>query len=315
MHLSPRLALLLTLPPLMWAGNAVVGRLMVGHTPPLLLNLMRWIGALVLLLPLGWHAFGTSARRAEVRERWPHLALLGLLGVGVYNAMQYMALRTSTPLNVTLIAASSPLWMMLAGAALFRVRPSLRDLVASALSLAGVVVVLTRGAPRSLMQLQLVPGDLLILVAIGCWSVYSWLLVRPPPSMRSDARPKWSWAEFLLVQVVFGVGWATAAAAAESAMLADSDEGVRWGWPLALALVYLAIGPSLIAYRAWGVGVARAGPAMAALFSNLTPLFAALISAAVLGTWPEPYHLLAFALIVAGIMASALRPAAGARSS
>jgi len=281
---------------------------MVGHAPPLLLNGMRWLGAFLLLLPLGWHALSTPERRAEVAARWPHLALLGLLGVGMYNAMQYMALRTSTPLNVTLIAASAPLWMMLTGALLYRVRPGPRDLLAALLSLAGVVVVLTRGQPLAIGQLQLVPGDLLILVAIGCWSIYSWLLARPPQSMRGEARPKWDWAEFLLVQVVFGLGWAAAAAAGEAAIA--EYEPVRWGWPLALALVYLAIGPSLIAYRAWGVGVARAGPAMAALFSNLTPLFAALISGLVLGSWPEAYHLLAFGLIVAGIACSAWKPAA-----
>jgi drug/metabolite transporter (DMT)-like permease len=307
MHLTPRLALLLTLPPLMWAGNAVIGRLMVGYAPPVLLNLIRWIGALLLLLPLGWRAFGTPDRRAQVRERWPHLAILGLLGVGMYNAMQYMALHTSTPLNVTLIAASMPLWMMLTGLLLFHARPGRRDLAAAALSLAGVVTVLTRGHPLALAQIRFVPGDLLILVAIFCWSIYSWLLAKPPASMRGEARPQWNWAEFLLVQVVFGIAWAAGGAMVESALLADSEEGVRWGWPLALALLYLAICPSLVAYYAWGKGVAKAGPAMAALFSNLTPLLTALISGAVLGTWPQPYHLLAFALIVTGIMCSALR--------
>jgi len=310
MQLTPRIAFLLTLPPLMWAGNAVIGRLMVGYAPPVLLNLIRWVGALLLLLPLGWRAFGTPERRAEVRARWPHLAMLGLLGVGMYNAMQYMALRTSTPLNVTLIAASMPLWMMLTGLLLFHARPGPRDLLAAALSLAGVVTVLTRGHPLALSQIQLVPGDLLILVAIACWSIYSWLLAKPPPSMRGDARPRWSWAEFLLVQVVFGIAWAAAGAVVESAVLADAEEGVRWGWPLALALLYLATCPSLVAYYAWGTGVASAGPSMAALFSNLTPLLTALLSGAVLGSWPEPYHLLAFALIVTGIMCSALRPAA-----
>jgi drug/metabolite transporter (DMT)-like permease len=307
MSISPRLAFLLTLPPLMWAGNAVIGRLMVGHAPPVLLNLIRWCGALLLLLPLGWRAFATAERRAEVRVRWPHLALLGLLGVGMYNALQYMALRTSTPLNVTLIAASMPLWMLLTGLALFRVRPGPRDLLAALLSLAGVVTVLTRGHPLALQQIELVPGDLLILVAIACWSGYSWLLAKPPPSMRSPQRPQWNWAEFLLVQMVFGIAWAGVGAAIEGTVLARGDESVRWGWPLALALVYLATCPSLIAYYAWGTGVARAGPAMAALFSNLTPLLTALISGAVLGSWPEPYHLVAFALIVTGIMTSALR--------
>ncbi|HSC00173.1 MAG TPA: DMT family transporter [Burkholderiaceae bacterium] len=307
MQLTPRLAFLLTLPPLMWAGNAVIGRLMVGHAPPVLLNLTRWVGALLLLLPFAWHAFGTPERRAQVWARWPHLALLGLLGVGLYNALQYMALRTSSPLNVTLIAASMPLWMMLNGMLFFRARPGRRDLLAAALSLAGVVAVLTRGHLLEVAQIRLVPGDLLILVAIFCWSIYSWLLAKPPASMRGDARPRWNWAEFLFVQVVFGIAWAAAGAAVESALLADDQEYVRWGWPLALALVYLATCPSIIAYYAWGTGVARAGPAMAALFSNLTPLLTALISGAVLGTWPQPYHLAAFALIVTGIMTSALR--------
>jgi len=313
MHLTPRLAFLLTLPPLMWAGNAVIGRLMVGTAPPVLLNLIRWIGALLILLPLGWGAFGTRERRAQVRERWPHLALLGLLGVGMYNALQYMALRTSSPLNVTLIAASMPLWMMLNGLLFFHARPGPRDLLAGALSLAGVVTVLTRGHPLELAQIHLVPGDLLILVAIFCWSIYSWLLAKPPPPMRGAARPQWDWAEFLLVQVMFGIAWAAAGAAVEAAVLADSEEQIRWGWPLALALVYLAICPSLVAYYAWGIGVAQAGPAMAALFSNLTPLLTAVLSGAVLGTWPRPYHLVAFALIVTGIMTSALRRSAAPR--
>jgi drug/metabolite transporter (DMT)-like permease len=318
MHLSARMALLLTLPPLMWAGNAVIGRVMANHSPPMLLNFMRWSGALLLLLPLGWHAFGTRQRRAEVWQRWPHLAMLGLLGVGMYNAMQYMALRTSTPLNVTLIAASQPLWMMLVGALFYRARPGPRDLLAAALSLVGVVIVLTRGHPLALLQVQLVPGDLLLLVAVACWALYSWMLARPPQSMRGEARPAWDWSQFLLVQVVFGLAWAGTAAGAEALLLGD-DAVPRWGWPLALALLYIAVGPSIVAYWAWGLGVARAGPAMAALFSNLTPLFTALISGATLALWPEPYHLAAFALIVAGILCSAWRSSAtradGARTA
>ncbi len=58
MRLTLRMSLLLMLAPLMWAGNAVIGRLMVGQVPPLTLNFMRWSMTALLLLPLGWRCCG-----------------------------------------------------------------------------------------------------------------------------------------------------------------------------------------------------------------------------------------------------------------
>jgi drug/metabolite transporter (DMT)-like permease len=76
---------------------------------------------------------------------------------------------------------------------------------------------------------------------------------------------------------------------------------------VAALLLYVAIGPSVIAYRCWGIGVSTVGPAVAAFFANLTPLFAALLSAAVLGEPPRAYHALSFAFIVGGIVVSSRR--------
>ena len=98
-----------------------------------------------------------------------------------------------------------------------------------------------------------------------------------------------------------------------SKLAADSISAAEIGffrW-LVAAVLYVAIGPSLVAYRLWGLGVAQAGPALAAFFGNLTPLFAALLSAALLGEWPQPFHGLAFGLIGAGIWVSS-RPARSA---
>ncbi|WP_353094325.1 DMT family transporter [Methylibium sp.] len=310
--LTPRIALLMTLPPLMWAGNAVVGRLAVGSVPPLTLNLLRWVLALLLLLPLAWRMFRAPR---ELAVRWPHLLLLGTLGVGSYNALQYLALQTSTPINVTLIAASMPVWMLAIGALLHGVHPQRRQLVGAALSLTGVTLVIARGDPAALVRVQFVAGDLYILVAIVAWAFYSWMLARPPAHLRGAGQPllrdggeaprPWNWSEALAVQVVFGLVSAAAAAAGEQAL---GSPPIRWnGWVVA-ALFYVAIGPSLIAYRCWGLGVAVAGPAAAAFFGNLTPLFAALLSAALLGELPQWYHGVAFALIVAGIAVSSRRP-------
>jgi drug/metabolite transporter (DMT)-like permease len=307
--LTVRIALLLTVPPLMWAGNALTGRLLAGTVAPLSLNALRWLTALVILLPLGWAALATPARRAQIVARWKPLALLGGLGVGAYNALQYLALQTSTPINVTLIASSVPVWMMLIGLVFYRERPLPAQWLGALLSTAGVLVVLTHGEWRALAGLKLVAGDLWILLAALSWAFYSWQLARPPAALAGAQRPAWSWAEALLVQVIFGLVWAGAAAALELAAGVRPTAAVApvGGIAVALAVLFLGVGPSVIAYRCWGVGVAAVGPALAGFFSNLTPLFAALFSALLLGDPPQPYHALAFAGIVGGIWLSSRR--------
>jgi len=312
-RLSLRTALLLTAPPLMWSGNAVVGRLMVGQVPPLTLNALRWLLVLVLLWPLAWRALAGATARRDLRDRWPHLLLLGTVGVGVYNALQYLALVSSTPINVTLIASSMPVWMLAVGHLAYGVRAQRRQLAGAGLSLAGVLLVVARGDPAALARVQFVAGDLYVIVAAISWSIYSWMLARPPAHMQGDAAPqvqgdhglrRWDWSELLLVQVLFGLIAAGSAAGVEQALGA---EPIRWSWGVGAALLFVAIGPSLLAYRCWGLGVAAAGPTAAAFFSNLTPVFAALLSAALLGEAPQWFHAVGFALIVAGIVVSSLR--------
>ncbi len=299
--LSARIALLMTLPPLLWAGNAVVGRALVGSVPPLALNAMRWWLALALLLPLGWRVL---RQWPQVRARFGHLALLSLLGVGSYNALQYLAVQTSSPINTTLIASSSPVFTLGLGWFVWGVRPRRAELIGAACSLAGVLLVIGRGSLETLLSIRFVPGDPYMLFATLLWCAYSWMLARPPASMRGDQRPAWNWAEFLLVQIAFGGLWATAMAGAEQAL---GPPSIVWSPGVVLALLYVAVGPSLIAYRCWGIGVAAAGPSVAAFFSNLTPLFAALFSAVLLGDPPRAHHVLAFAGIVGGIWLSSRR--------
>ena len=129
------------------------------------------------------------------------------------------------------------------------------------------------------------------------WAFYSWMLAKPtePPAIRND------WAAFLMAQLATGVVWSGLFTAGEWAL---TDAHIVWGWPLAAALAYIVLGPALLAYRCWGLGIERAGPNVAGFFSNLSPLFAALLSAAFLGEPPQPFHALAFVLIVGGIVVS-----------
>ena len=295
--LTPGTVVLLVIPPLLWAGNAVVGRLVHGLIPPITLNFLRWVLAFAILLPL---AHGVLRRDSPLWTHWRRYALLGLLGIGLYNALQYMALQTSTPINVTLVGSSMPVWMLAVGALFFGAAVTRRQVMGALLSVCGVLLVLSRGEWSQLLAFRLVPGDVFMLLATVSWAFYSWLLSRTtgPAGIRND------WAAFLMAQMVFGLAWSGSFAGAE---WATGRTHIAWGWPLAAALAFIAVGPAVLAYRCWGVGVQRAGPAVAGFFSNLTPLFAAVLSALVLGDVPQAYHALAFGLIVAGIVVSSRR--------
>lgn len=297
--LDLRTAVLLVVPPLLWAGNAVTGRLVAGLVPPITLNLLRWLIAFVLLLPFAAWVLRSGS---PLWTHWKRFTVLGLLGVGCYNALQYLALETSTPINVTLVASSVPVWMLLIGWMFFGQPVSGRQLAGAAMSMAGVLVVLSRGEWQQLAQVRLVVGDIYVLVATLAWAFYSWLLTRPaePAALRAD------WAAFLMAQIVPGLAWSGLFAAGEWVFVPGA--AIHWSWGLAAALAYVAVGPAIIAYRCWGIGVQRAGPAAAGFFSNLTPLFAAAMSAAMLGEAPGLYHAAAFALIVGGIVVSSRRP-------
>lgn len=301
-RLTPTLALLMTLPPLLWAGNAVVGRLAADLISPLLLNVLRWAGAGLLLAPLGWRLFADPGSRQRIRAHWKHLAWLGLLGVGAFNALQYTGLRTTTPLNATLILASGPVWSLAIGAWVYGVSVRRVDIIGALLSLSGVLLVISGGSLARLARLQLAPGDVLLLIATIGWSFYTWMLARPPATLRPPGAREWTWAEFLFLQIVIGFGWALAAAAIQWTVLPTTWRPTSWSPLLIGLLVYVAIGPSLVAYRCWGLGVSQAGPTLAAFFANLTPLFAALMSLAFLGEVPRWFHAVAFGLIVAGIV-------------
>jgi len=296
--LTPRNAALLLIPPLLWASNAVIGRVIVDLIPPITLNFIRWALAFVLLLPLTHRLL---RRHSPLWAHWKRYTLLGLLGVGCYNSFLYLALQTSTPLNVTLVGSSTPVFMLLVGALFFQQTVRKRQIAGAVLSVMGVLVVLCRGDWHALANVHLVVGDLFMLLATAAWSWYSWLLVRTQEPI--EARE--NWANFLMAQMVFGLFWSAAFSGAEwSGLTGIANAHISWSWPLVATLVYVSVGPAVLAYRFWGLGVQNVGPNIAGFFVNLVPVFTATLSALVLGDMPQLYHAAAFVLIIGGIVVS-----------
>ncbi|HRK57251.1 MAG TPA: DMT family transporter [Burkholderiaceae bacterium] len=236
---------MLLMPPLCWAGNAVVARALVGQFPPLALSCLRWVLAFAFLLPFAWHQW--HAQRHALKGHTWMIGLMSLLGVGVYNSFQYLALQTSPVLNVTLIAASAPVFVLLTGALFFGERIYMRQLLGAAVSICGVLAVLLRGQWTQLLELRIAAGDAWMLAAAASWAVYTWLIRRHRPAM--DGVP------FLAMQMAIGSALIAPFALWEGA----SGASVVWSSSALWGLLFVATFPSLVAYWCWDIGVARAG--------------------------------------------------------
>jgi drug/metabolite transporter (DMT)-like permease len=228
--------------------------------------------------------------RAALVRHWRILLAIGPLGVGAYNTLQYIALQTSTPMATSLIASSSPVFILALGAIVFGERTRAAQWAGAALSVAGVVLVMARGDPANLAQLAFVPGDLIMLVANLTWTLYTWLLRRH--------RPDLPFAPLLLVQMAIGVAAIAPFAVLEAAM---SPARIEWSGGAVAAMLYMAVFPSLAAYWCWDLGIRRVGAVIPVYFANLTPVFAAVLSMWLLADSPRIYHVVALALIIGGI--------------
>ncbi|MCU0938447.1 MAG: DMT family transporter [Burkholderiaceae bacterium] len=287
-HLDRNTAFLLTLPPLFWAGNAVLARMLVGEVPPLALSLLRWLLALALFLPFVWR--GLMAAWPQLRAAWRDVLWISLTGVAAYNSLQYVAVQTSSAVNVTLIAAATPVFALVFGVLFFGERARGAQWVGAGLSITGVLWVLLRGDVANVTRLNFVAGDLVMIAANITWAVYTWLLRK--------RRPQVPFGPFLAAQMLVGTLMIVPLAIGEAALTSAT---IHWTPTAAAVVLYVALFPSLLAYYCWDRGVARVGAVLPVHFANLTPIFAALLSTLLLGEPPQLYHLVGLVAIVAGI--------------
>jgi drug/metabolite transporter (DMT)-like permease len=287
--MNARLFIALLLPPLLWGSNAIVGKMAAGSIPPVTLNVLRWTMALLVLAP--FIARRVLRHRDAIRSEWRTIAVGGLWGIACYNALQYLALTTSDPINTSLIGASAPVFILLLGRLLFKAPINARSALGAALSVAGVAWVMLRGSPGSLGAIHFVPGDLFMLAGTCAWSLYTWLLKRHPSRLPADV--------LLCVQIAAGLLWSVPLVLAEHAW-GDYAPIVFNAQTLAI-VAYIGVFPSLVAFFCWQTAVARTNPQLPIFFMNLTPIFTVLLSVLLLAEAPRPYHAVGLAMILAGI--------------
>lgn len=276
---------------LLWAGNSIVGRAVRDDIPPFTLAFVRWTGALLILLPFAWRH--VVADRQRLIAGWRPLLILGLTGVAAFNALLYSGLRFTTATNGLLVQAAIPAVVLLFDWLFFRTRAGWMQVGGVMLSTVGVLTIVSHGAPLSILTLGFNAGDLLILTAVLCWAAYTSLL-----RLRPDCNP-WS---FLIVTFAIGSIAMALFAATELPDIAR----IRLTLPVVGAFCYVAILPSVVAYKLYNGAVRDIGAGRAGQMISLMPLFGSLLAVALLGEVLHGYHLLGMAVILTGILVAAL---------
>jgi drug/metabolite transporter (DMT)-like permease len=286
----PYLILLLTT--LFWGGNVVAGKMAVGHIDPHSLMILRWTGALLLVLP-----FAIRHLRRDwpvIRQKWWLYLFYGAIGYATFNVFVYVAAYYTSGVNIALEQVAVNIFVIGLNFILFRTGVKALQLAGIAITIIGVAIIATHGELGRILQLDVNLGDVFIIIACFAYAIYSIAL---------RWRPQTHWLSFLgatfvgaiLASFAFQAGLGNGPAALASNFASIDLQG----WLIA---AYTAIFPSVLSQMLYVRGIELIGSNRASLFINLIPLFGTLGSVIVLGESLEMFHIVAAALIAAGLV-------------
>lgn len=279
--------MLLTLAVLFWAGNAVVGRAFSTDVPPIAMVFWRWTIAACILLPICAKPFMRDLH--IIRSNLPYIILQGFLSITSFNIFLYWGLHYTTVINTSLVQSCLPIATLVLSWLILRKGVSLTAALGISVSLSGVTWVIARGDLGALLSVGFNPGDLLIMIAVILWSIYTVLLAKIPAGL---SRFAFTYAMVLagLILLIPLYMWEFSTGA-----------GFTLNQNTMLAFAYIGIFPSVLSLLCWNKGVEMVGANTAGTFINLSPVFSTALGVLLLGEALEPFHYPGIALIFIGI--------------
>jgi drug/metabolite transporter (DMT)-like permease len=251
--------------------------------------------AAILIAPLAWRHLTRDA--AKMVRAWPIMLLLTAFGISIFNTFLYISAHSTTAINIVMLQTAMPIVVMLATFLIFRETVTGRQAAGIAASFAGTLVLISHGDPAILRYLDFKPGDLWMLAAVVCYAVYTALLrLRPPVHGLSFAFASFALGAALLLPFYI----------TETLLVRP----VPVSGALVLAVGYVAIFASILAYLAFNRVVALLGANTAGLTVHLVPVFGVILAVLLLGETLHLYHALGIALIAAGLWLATRKTAA-----
>jgi drug/metabolite transporter (DMT)-like permease len=272
-----------------WSGNFIVARGLSNSIPPVTLAFLRWATATIVLMPF---AIRSLCREIKiVRKHLGYLSLTALLGVTVFNPLVYIAAHTSNALNLSLISVCSPAFIVVFARIFLQDPFTFRRLTGTIVATSGVVLLITDGKFQRLVNLTFSQGDLWMVFGAAIFALYSILAKVKPREL--------SIIVFLVstfsLGVLFMLPWLVWEWT-QTAYVIDLSSTV------VVAIVYLGVGPSLLAFLFWNQAIAIIGPVRAAFVYYCLPLFSGVEALLLLNEGVHAVHALSGVLILTGVI-------------
>jgi drug/metabolite transporter (DMT)-like permease len=289
-NLSFTTLLLLIAPPLFWAGNFVIGRLVRDDIGPMSLSFWRWVIAFCVLLPFTYK---------YIKHDWPlykkHIPFIiktSLVGVTSFNTLIYLGLHSTTATNALLLNSTIPVLIILFGLLFYKQRMYFLPTMGLVLSLIGVGAIILNGDIKALINFSFNPGDLIIFTAMICWAIYTLWMKNTPDNMNRMAL---TCVQIAIAVIALLPLWLWETGGQLPIHLNNSAK---------MALLYVGIFPSVIAYISYSVAISRVGPMLSGLFIHLMPVFGVILAAVFANESIHLYHIVGIALIAFGLVLS-----------
>lgn len=262
--------LLLLFTSLLWGGNFVVGKSLVDHASPVTLTTLRWLIAVICLIPIVWWK---EKSLVLSRKAILPLVLMGATGVVLFNLFQFLSLNFTSATNVGLISTFNMFSIALFSFVFLKEKINRFQIGSMFISFTGVLLVLTKGHVEVLFSIGFNKGDLLMMAAVCIWGLYSviskWAMKYTTPLKAT------------LYSGVFGVMMLIPINMKDFA-ISNMDT------PFIQSVLYTGVVSTVICMLLWNMAVQKIGATTSGIFLNFNPIFTAILAYLLLGermTW------------------------------
>lgn len=283
--------ILLVVATFIWGGNFVIGRAVSDQIPPYTLSFLRWLLAFCILFPFTWKKIKMEYH-AWVKEL-PIIIILSITGIAGFNTLLYVALQYTTSINASFMNSSTPILISVLSVWMLREGLEKQQVIGTILSFAGVLFIVSKGDFYTLKTLSFNLGDIIMIAAVLTWAFYSVLIKKYGKRLPGGSTFILSILVGVILLFPFSI-WE----------LYYKGASVHWTASSFSAILYVGVLASIVAFYSWNSAVIQIGPAKAANYLNLIPVFAATFAILFIDEKMAWYQLIGGAFVIIGVALS-----------